>query len=144
THIEWKVDTHMSRACAPTSSATRSRISAAALLVNVNASTDPGWAPRSMSHAIRRVRTRVLPDPAPAMTSSGPPSWVTAARWASLRPRSTSGRWAGALAYGSWRTGKDTDIVCPSLDCQPGCPDWRWQQAPGYVQAFLAHGDSLT
>ena len=35
THIEWNVDTHMAFARLPTSAATRSRISAAALLVNV-------------------------------------------------------------------------------------------------------------
>src|SRR5699024_263463 len=56
--------------------------------------------------------------PAPAMTSSGPPSWVTALRCASLRFASTS--WVSVaprdglmlLAVG---TGKDADIVVPSL-----------------------------
>ena len=47
---------------------------AAALLVKVMARIDPGWACCSaISQAIRRVRTRVLPDPAPATTRSGPP-----------------------------------------------------------------------
>jgi hypothetical protein len=77
THEEWNVETHMMRARPPTSAATRSRISAAALLVNVIASTDPGWAPRAASsQAMRRVSTRVLPEPAPASTSSGLPRGV--------------------------------------------------------------------
>ena len=37
TQVEWNVDTHMLRARGPTSATTRSRISAAALLVNVMA-----------------------------------------------------------------------------------------------------------
>ena len=66
THAEWNVLTHMIFARPPTSSATRSRISAAALLVNVIARIEPGWALRSeISQAIRRVSTRVLPEPAP-------------------------------------------------------------------------------
>ncbi len=44
TQAEWKVDTHMVRARSPTSSATRSRISAAALFVNVIARICPGRA----------------------------------------------------------------------------------------------------
>src|SRR4051794_35937544 len=80
----------MIRARLPTSSSTRCFISAAALLVNVIARMDPGCAFRSeMSHAIRRVSTRVLPDPAPATTSNGDPSCTTAARWGSLRPSSS-------------------------------------------------------
>ena len=47
THAEWKVITHMARDRAPTRCSTRSRISAAALLVNVIASTCPGCTPRS-------------------------------------------------------------------------------------------------
>ena len=77
THAEWNVLTHMIFARPPTSSVTRSRISAAALLVNVIARIEPGWALRSeISQAIRRVSTRVLPEPAPATTSSGAPSWI--------------------------------------------------------------------
>src|SRR3954452_7049021 len=40
---------------------------------------------------MRRVRTRVLPEPAPAMMTSGAASVVTASRCASLRP---SSRWS--------------------------------------------------
>src|SRR4051795_5116614 len=91
THAEWNVETHMIRARRPTSASTRSFISAAALFVKVIARIEPGWALRSaISQAIRRVSTRVLPEPAPATTSSGVPAWVTAARCGSLRPSSSS------------------------------------------------------
>jgi len=55
------------------SPSTRSRISVAALLVNViariaNGDTFCSW----ISRAMRWVKTRVLPEPAPATTSSGP------------------------------------------------------------------------
>src|SRR5665811_437054 len=91
TQAEWNVETHIIRARPPTSSVTRSRICAAALLVNVIARIEPGCAPCSaMSHAMRRVSTLVLPEPAPATTRSGPPRWATAARCASLRPVSSA------------------------------------------------------
>ncbi len=91
THAEWNVETHMIRARRPTSSSTRSRISAAALLVNVMARIEPGCALRSaISQAIRRVSTRVLPEPAPATTRSGVPACTTAARCGSLSPSSSS------------------------------------------------------
>ena len=52
---------------------------------------EPGCALRSaISQAIRRVSTRVLPDPAPATTSSGAPEWDTAARCGWLSPSSSS------------------------------------------------------
>ena len=50
----------------------RSRISRAALLVNVMATMCDGSVPRSMRCAIFAVITRVLPLPAPASTSIGP------------------------------------------------------------------------
>ena len=87
THALWKVITHMALARGPTSDDTRSRISAAALLVKVMASTWPGCTPRAASRwAMRWVSTRVLPDPAPATMSSGPPSWSTASRCWGFRP----------------------------------------------------------
>ena len=71
-HAEWNVDTHMRWATGPTSPPTRSFISPAALLVNVIASS---WNGESVllpdSYATRLVSTRVLPEPAPATTSSG-------------------------------------------------------------------------
>ena len=51
----------------------RSRISPAALFVNVTARMRVGSTPWcSMRRAMRVVSTRVLPEPAPASTSSGP------------------------------------------------------------------------
>jgi hypothetical protein len=76
---EWNVITHIARVRGPTSISTRSRISCAALLVKVIARISPGRAlPVRIRLAIRCVRTRVLPEPAPASTSSGPSSWSTA------------------------------------------------------------------
>src|SRR4051794_30046200 len=83
----------MIRARLPTRASTRSFISAAALLVKVIARIEPECALRSeISQAIRRVSTRVFPEPAPATTSSGAPSWTTAARCGSFRPSSNSSR----------------------------------------------------
>ena len=62
----------MRRATGPTSSATRSFISPAALLVNVIASIPNGDTRCSATrYATRCVSTRVLPEPAPATTSIG-------------------------------------------------------------------------
>src|SRR5690606_14927691 len=59
----------------------RSRISPAALLVNVTARIEAGSTPYSSTrYAILDVRTRVFPDPAPASTRSGPSKCSTAAR----------------------------------------------------------------
>ena len=86
-HAEWNVDTHILRATGPTSSATRSFISPAALLVNVIASSSNGETPRSaIRYATRCVSNRVLPEPAPATTSTGPSGAVTASRWTGFRP----------------------------------------------------------
>src|SRR3954464_14419151 len=41
---------------------------------------------------MRWVSTRVLPDPAPATMSSGPPSWTTASRCGPFRPASMRSR----------------------------------------------------
>ncbi len=86
THAEWNVETHIFWATGPTSSCTLCFISPAALLVKVIARISNGDIPRSINHAIRRVSTRVLPDPAPAMTNNGPPVWVTASSWAAFKP----------------------------------------------------------
>ena len=88
---EWNVETHILSAVGPTRSATRLRISSAALLVNVMARIPHGGAsPVAMRWAMRRVSTRVLPDPAPAMISSGPPRCSTAARWGMVRSSSSA------------------------------------------------------
>ena len=84
--------THMPRVEWPSSSSTRSRISCAALLVKVMASSSPARArPVCTSQAMRWVSTRVLPEPAPARMSSGPSPWVTAARWGSFKPLQQGG-----------------------------------------------------
>src|SRR4051812_42502615 len=96
----WKVSSHIARVRAPTSSSTRSRISCAALFVNVIARISSGRAcPVASRYAIRCVSTRVLPEPAPARISSGPSPCTTASRWGRLRPASSSsilGSWAAS------------------------------------------------
>src|SRR5688572_26488716 len=86
-HVAWKVPTHSAVAASgPTRAWTGSRSSPAALFVKVKARTDEAGTSRSArSQATRRTRTRVLPEPAPAMTRSGPSPCVTAASWASFR-----------------------------------------------------------
>ena len=94
--------THMPRVEWPSSSSTRSRISCAALLVKVMASSSPARArPVCTSQAMRWVSTRVLPEPAPARMSSGPSPWVTAARWGALRPSSRAAIRSSAAASGT-------------------------------------------
>src|SRR6516225_6869118 len=64
----------------------RVNISFAALLVNVTASMDIGLAwPVARSHAMRVVRTRVLPLPAPARMSAEACGSVTAASCSGFR-----------------------------------------------------------
>ena len=90
-HAEWNVDTHMRRATGPTSAPTRSFISPAALLVNVIARSSNGEMPRSaMRYATRWVSSRVLPEPAPATTRTGPSGALTASRWTGFSPSSSS------------------------------------------------------
>ena len=85
------MDTHILRATGPTSAAIRVFISSAALLVKVMARISNGLTPCSrISQAMRRVSTRVLPEPAPASTSRGPPVWVTASSWAGFSPSSST------------------------------------------------------
>src|SRR5690625_3585891 len=88
THAAWKVIVHIVLAVrAPRRTWMRSFISAADLLVNVIARICPGRTPRSaMRWAMRWVRTRVLPEPAPATMRSGLPLCVTASRWGPFRP----------------------------------------------------------
>ena len=67
----------------------RWRISLAALFVNVTHRMLPGMIPRSFTrYANRPDSARVLPEPAPATTRTGPSVVVTACRWASLSPSS--------------------------------------------------------
>ncbi len=86
TQAEWKVDTHMRWATGPISPVRRSRISAAALLVNVMARIWLGQAPNWVRiQAMRRVSTRVLPEPAPAPMSSACPRYCTASACCGFR-----------------------------------------------------------
>ena len=85
THIEWKVDTHTPSAPSPTMASTRLRISPAALLVKVIARIFHGDTPHSsIKYAILCTSTLVLPEPAPASTSSGPSVVITASLWQSF------------------------------------------------------------
>ncbi len=92
THAEWNVEIHIPSASPPTSDATRSRISAAALFVKVIARIWLGNASRVASRpAMRRVSTEVLPEPAPATMRSARPRYSTASRCCGLRPSRSSG-----------------------------------------------------
>ena len=69
----------------------RRRSSPAASRVNVRASVWRASAvPMAMRWAIRVVSTRVLPEPAPAMTATSVDGVVTAAAWAGSRPASAA------------------------------------------------------
>ena len=65
-------------------SSTRRSISRAALLVKVRSSSDSGSRWPWRSRATRQVSVRVLPEPAPAMTRSGPSGASITARCSSL------------------------------------------------------------
>src|SRR5216684_4593472 len=92
THAEWNVLTHIFLATGPISASTRWRISSAALLVKVMARMRNGLTPSSVIRwAMRWVRTRVLPYPAPATTSSGPWPCTTASSLSGLRPSAGTG-----------------------------------------------------
>ena len=92
THMLWNVETHMPRVRGPTKPCRRSRISAAALLVNVMARISHGATSRSSRMwAMRYVSTRVLPEPAPAKTRSGPSVHSTAARCGSFKVEMSMG-----------------------------------------------------
>src|SRR6516165_5832139 len=83
--MPWNVPIHSDAPGMPSSRSMRERISPAALLVKVTASTPCGETPSAwMSQAMRCISTRVLPLPAPASTSTGPSGAVTAARCASF------------------------------------------------------------
>jgi len=64
---------------------TRATISRAARLVNVHKRMRSGAQPEATSCATRYTSVRVLPVPAPAMTSKGPGSASTTARCSGLR-----------------------------------------------------------
>jgi hypothetical protein len=77
----WNVITHMRCAVSPSTPSRRLFISPAALFVNVIARISFGFTPQAATRcAMRCVSTRVLPEPAPAMTSTGPSVARTASR----------------------------------------------------------------
>src|SRR6185312_13254970 len=83
---EWNVRIQSPRPAPPSMSSRRSRISPAALFVKVIARISCGLMPCALIRcATRCVRTRVLPEPAPATTSIGPSVVSTASRWAGFR-----------------------------------------------------------
>ncbi len=82
----WNVRIQIARAIGPSIAVRRSRISPAALFVNVIARISFGFTPiAEVRCATRCVSTRVFPEPAPAITSSGPSVCRTASRWAGFR-----------------------------------------------------------
>ncbi len=81
TQIEWNVPARSPRPASPSRPWRRSRISPAALLVKVTARIELGSTARALTRcAIRWVSARVLPLPAPAITSSGEPWCKTTSR----------------------------------------------------------------
>src|SRR5690606_20223202 len=109
-----------SAALPETSLPTRSRISRAALLVNVIAAIfAAGRFLRLTRCAIFSVITRVLPDPAPASTSRGPSQYSTAARCWGL----STGNREWRMGNGEWsskalRPTPGTTGYCATLaDC---------------------------
>src|SRR5579864_4720834 len=85
-HRPWKVPTHMPRTLIGSIAEMRVSISRAALLVKVTASRPFGpMLPVWISQAMRVVRTRVLPLPAPARISADWFGSVTAASCSGLR-----------------------------------------------------------
>ena len=129
TQAEWNVETHIRRARGPTSASTRSFISAAALLVKVIARIEPGWALRwETIQAMRRVSTRVLPEPAPATTRSGGPSCTTAARCGSFNPaRSSSAEGPRGRAFSVSTSGRAEALA----DDRKGVAHLRSSLRPG-------------
>jgi hypothetical protein len=78
--------THIRRATSSSTPSSRFLISPAALFVKVMARISFGFTPQAATRwTIRCVSTRVLPEPAPATTRTGPSVARTASRWAGLR-----------------------------------------------------------
>src|SRR5919198_3201473 len=97
-HAAWNVRIQSRRAVGPSRSSNRSFISFAALFVNVIARISLGLTPHAaIKWPTRWVSTRVLPEPAPAITSSGPSVASTASCWAGFR----SARYLSGAAVGT-------------------------------------------
>src|SRR4051812_17215199 len=121
THAEWKVEIHIPCALPPSKCSTRSRISFAALLVNVIARISLGHASRlSMRPAMRRVSTLVLPDPAPATMRSAWPRYSAASRCCGFSPaksRSLGPQWPEPEDPGP--SDPDREPPLPRAGCAP-------------------------
>src|SRR3954451_9501763 len=121
--------THIARTRLPTSSSTRSRISVAALLVKLMASSSSAraWPPWTR-WAIRWVRTRILPDPAPASTSSGPSGCVTASRCGGVNPARQSSTAAALGTAPRIRSGAEAMGLCDDVreHCAAVAAQARW------------------
>ena len=99
----------------PRSPSTRAAISRAALFVNVIARIANGLTPCSrIRYAIRCVRARVLPDPAPATISTGPSVCRTASACTGFRASTRGERTATALIVGGPRTVSGRTVRRPS------------------------------
>src|SRR2546423_4811875 len=97
-HAAWNVRIQIARATFPRRPSRRVRISPAALFVNVIARTSFGFTPQALIRcAARWVRTRVFPEPAPAITSSGPSVVSTASCWTGFRSARYSCGFATAM-----------------------------------------------
>src|SRR5579875_3548937 len=81
---------------------------------------------------MRRVRTRVLPEPAPATTSNGPPSCTTARRCSGLRSSSRSAG-VGRRAPAGWVSGRATALTLPAAQEAGGYPGPPRQPGPASV-----------
>ena len=115
---EWKVE---ARTPSTPSAPSRARSSPAALPVKVTATICCGGkAPLATCQAIRRVIVVVLPVPAPARISSGPPRCVTAVRCSALSS-SSQAETAAASNICSATLGRCPDGVQASL--QPRGPE---------------------
>src|SRR2546423_6334406 len=97
-HAAWNVRIQIARATFPRRPSRRVRISPAALFVNVIARISFGFTPQALIRcATRWVRTRVFPEPAPAITSSGPSVVSTASCWTGFRSARYSCGFATAM-----------------------------------------------
>ena len=94
--------------------------------MNVMARISNGDSPFSeISQAMRWVSTRVLPEPAPATTSSGPSAWATASACAGLSPDRRSNLGAMGSA-GSPAAALKRSITIAPTNLPAGC------DRPGY------------
>src|ERR1700737_3886459 len=151
----WNVATQSRSASGPTSFSTRSRSSPAALFVKVTARISGARARRSRRRcAMRWVRTRVFPEPAPARMSSGPSPWRTPPGWGGVGPLGGGVGEVGmewmVVEAGGDRVVIDCGLMFPNAEQALGveviAPDLSYLKAAGKVDAILlthAHEDHV-